>query len=631
MVAIVQSVALTNGPSALTIDVVAPSGIVNGELVIVHLDTNSGAQTWSAPDGTWTLVTSNTTVAIFKKTSTGSEPSTWTFTRTGINATNRATASRISNHNDVDTQQIITRASRASLAFTSMTAAEADSLLLYSACDFNGTGDPWSGPGGTTKHIDANDGLVASEPIGAGATGTKTWTPNATINTSGVAVIIKSGTPAPADPGKIVITYRANNTFTMPTGVPSNQVTVQCEGAGGGGGNGATLNRGGGGGGGAYASSLLTLTPGNTYSIVVGAGGGATTAGGLSSFGTGPLVRGAGGGAGGNASGLSNGAAGPGGTVANSIGDTKTAGSNGVAGGSGGAGAPPLGGAGGTTTPGVAPGGGGGGGAVLNGAGQAGALGVVIVTFEYVSDAVGANDTMQLVVDWDRQFNETVTAIDSIAKLVLKPMDDSVAATDSPAKLVIKKPTDETATVTDAVVKVMSFLRDENVAATDFMSMLLSMAKSDGVTVSDAFVKLISKTYDEILTSSDAMDKYLQKPITENLTATDFAFVVLVYIRTVNDTATASDVISKYVQLSKADSVAAVDDAVKLVMKKFPDEAVTASDTVFVQSIYSRDAADAASATDALSKKMTLGFSDNISGSAPPPTSGRRIFAILSD
>ncbi len=117
------------------------------------------------------------------------------------------------------------------------------------------------------------------------------------------------------------VTYNTPGTYTWicPPGVTS--VTVECW--GGGGGCGTTgSNAGGGAGGGAYARRILTVTPGNSYNVVVGEGGGIASNGGNSDFGTGPLVRGAGGTRGSDSPGA-------GGTIANSIGDVRYAGGSG--------------------------------------------------------------------------------------------------------------------------------------------------------------------------------------------------------------------------------------------------------------------------------------------------------------
>ncbi len=125
-------------------------------------------------------------------------------------------------------------------------------------------------------------------------------------------------------------TFSSSGNWTAPSGVTS--ITVEAWGGGGAGG-GATGNpaQGGGGAGGQYASKVLTVTPGQSYAIVVGTGGTGGTgdgpAGGDSSFGATLVV--AKGGAGGT--GAANGVAGVG-TTTGGVGTTVYAGGSGSAG-----------------------------------------------------------------------------------------------------------------------------------------------------------------------------------------------------------------------------------------------------------------------------------------------------------
>lgn len=142
---------------------------------------------------------------------------------------------------------------------------------------------------------------------------------------------------------QVTVTFDTPGTtnWTVPTGVTS--ITVEAWGGGGGGGGlGTSSTNARGGGGGAYAQSLLAVTPGDNYTLTVGAGGaggaaGANpgSAGGASTFGSGPLVRAAGGSLG---SAATSGAGGLGGTVAASVGDILFRGGNANSGGGGGAG-----------------------------------------------------------------------------------------------------------------------------------------------------------------------------------------------------------------------------------------------------------------------------------------------------
>lgn len=636
MTAAIASLAYSNNTGATSLPVTAPSGLSAGDLVVLHIDANTSGITWSAPDASWTLVSSNTTVAIFSHVATSSEPATWTFTRTGANSGNKACAIRVTGANVTDTSQIIARASKVTYSFTSMTAAETNELAIYSVISW-ASQTPWTAPSGVTEANDTADGMVAYEVLTAsGATTARSFTGNSNQNSSGIAILIKSSSSSGGGPtnGTIKITYQASNTFTCPANVTS--ARIQCEGAGGPGGNGGSTARGGGGGGGAYAEEpALTLVPGRTYTVTVpGTASTVGTAGGAAQFvdnvTSTVLVKAAGGSPGANG-GLSAGSGGAGGTTANSIGSITTAGATGTSGGAGGNGAPPLGGNGGTTTPGSAPGGGGGGGALLSGAGQAGAQGVVIVTFTYATESVASSDTVQLVVNWKRPQNESMAAVDAIANMVVKPMSDSVGITETPAKLVLKKPNDETVSTSDALTRIISFLRTENLNATDFESMFLQRALAENITVAEAFTKFLQKTYAETLSTSDGVTQYLQKPVTENLTATDLAVVVLQYLRTFNDAVTATDLVAKYLSIPQADAVAVIDEAMKLTIKKFADVGVSVLDSAIVQATYNRFFGDAATSSDSLSKAIRLGVADTISGSVSVAPAGRRIFAILSD
>jgi hypothetical protein len=148
----------------------------------------------------------------------------------------------------------------------------------------------------------------------------------------------------PSPNSQFVTTYTTSgsSTWTAPGCVST--VTVQCWGGGGsgasGGFNGGYFD-GGGGGGGAYASSVLSVTPGNTYSLVVGAGGITNCAGntyvpgqngGNSAFGSNLVVAAGGGGAGMGGQNVAY-VAGLGGAASNSTGTIVNAGGTGGCGG----------------------------------------------------------------------------------------------------------------------------------------------------------------------------------------------------------------------------------------------------------------------------------------------------------
>jgi hypothetical protein len=82
-----------------------------------------------------------------------------------------------------------------------------------------------------------------------------------------------SGEVTEVDGGERVYTTAGSDTFTVPAGVTS--VTVEVWGGGGGGGGRSSSRSGGagGGGGGAYAEGTVSVTPGESYTVMVGAGG----------------------------------------------------------------------------------------------------------------------------------------------------------------------------------------------------------------------------------------------------------------------------------------------------------------------------------------------------------------------
>lgn len=120
----------------------------------------------------------------------------------------------------------------------------------------------------------------------------------------------------------------SNQTFTVPCGVK--EIFVEAVGGGGGGGyiEGAQVS--GGGGGGAYASKTISVSPGDTFSVIVGSGGTGLTSnndGGDSSFsnfnGTIVLAKG------GNGATKNNHTGANGGSSSTSIGDNKYSGGKG--------------------------------------------------------------------------------------------------------------------------------------------------------------------------------------------------------------------------------------------------------------------------------------------------------------
>lgn len=388
--------------------------------------------------------------------------------------------------------------------------------------------------------------------------------------------------------GQFQIIYIASNTFTVPDGVTS--VTFECEGAGGAGGGGGTLAAGGGGGGGAYALKTQAVTPGQAYTITVApntTGGASNTAGATGASTSVKLaaanvclaVGGGGGGAPSGIGGITAGAPGSGGAAGSCVGDTRTSGQNG-SGTSGGRGALPMGDTGangGIVTGSRSVGGGGtGGAAITSGAGGAGWQGAVRVTFEYATDTVGANDTFQMTVDWNRDFNETVVASDTIATTFLKPSDDLVS-------------------------------------------------------VSDEFTKYIQQNKSDLVSINDVFERYIELTKSDAITLSDDILVVLIYLRYVDDFITALDLDAREVRKEIADSVVALESSFKHILLNPVAMSVVPIDFFSRVVDYQRAPADIATATDSLFKSLDIKFSDSISGTSAPEPSGRKKIYVISD
>lgn len=438
-------------------------------------------------------------------------------------------------------------------------------------------GSVTGGAGGTPVNNAA--GNPGSPPGGGGAGGWAQGTSgfNGGNGADGLVVLTFQGVGS--TPGKVVVTYNASNTFTVPPGVTA--LRLQGEAAGGGGGAGTTLAAGGGGGGGGYAEEpALAVSPGQIFTITIpGTTAASGTGGNVVISRSGTVVLQANGGSPGKAgSGLTTGAGGAGG--AGVTGSVKATGTTGTAGGAGGAGGGALGGAGGAASGGAGadPGGGGGDGAVLGGAGGTGGQGQAVITFAYATEVLAAGDQASLVVNFNRAFNDSIAASDTLAKSILRPLSETVLAIDDDNKLVIKK------------------------------------------------------IQPELLTASDALNKAYAQVRNDSVSLSDFTRVILVYLRTFADSVTAADALAKSMQLGKADVAAAMDDVFKLVIKKFPDDTVMVADLFAKFSSYVRTPADSMAANDSYKRAFTVRFNDSISGNGAPvaaPTT-RKIF-IISD
>jgi hypothetical protein len=238
----------------------------------------------------------------------------------------------------------------------------------------NGTG----GTGGTNASSGGgggsySDGYSYGGSYGGGTSGRGSNSVYLTPGTGAVRIIWGVQTFNEEAIYKTAGTYN----FTVPAGVTS--ISVLCVGGGGRGGHGSGVNGGGGGGALVYLNNI-TVTPGNSYPVVVGRGADATNLATASTF-DGTLIAGAGGNGGTNVGGAGGTPSGPAGFVGYSGGAGGTGSPTALGGGGGAAGYTSDGGAGGNLASdsgaSSASGGGGGGGFSTNNSNAAGAGGGV--------------------------------------------------------------------------------------------------------------------------------------------------------------------------------------------------------------------------------------------------------------
>jgi hypothetical protein len=186
-----------------------PTGVASGDLLVALAWANNVTATWAAPAG-WTKIAedlTNASMALFTRVADGSEGSTFTFTR-AVNTVNGAgvTVARITGAGTVAASGLGFSATN-TIVLPSVNAAGANTLLFQMVSRVAGASS-WTAPGGTTERYDfdssgtANTTAGGDQIVGAGATGTRTWTMAATANSRGAILAINDGaTPSGAVSG----------------------------------------------------------------------------------------------------------------------------------------------------------------------------------------------------------------------------------------------------------------------------------------------------------------------------------------------------------------------------------------------------------------------------------------------
>lgn len=169
-----------------------PSGTVETNLLVATAVTDSGAT--ATPPGGWTQLVAN---RLWWKLAGAAEAASYTFVISGALARSNVAIARITGHDllnpidDFDTSPEGTGA----LTIPSVDSLGADRLLLGICCKVN-NGAAVTPPAGVTERWDATSGAGwttagGDEVVGAGATGTRLWTPTAGGNGIAAMVAIK--------------------------------------------------------------------------------------------------------------------------------------------------------------------------------------------------------------------------------------------------------------------------------------------------------------------------------------------------------------------------------------------------------------------------------------------------------
>lgn len=195
---VVASAQHSSGNGSTSITVTAPSGVADGDLLVVFIGINSSISISAAPSG-WTLQESRSNgavglaVSVYTKIAS-SEGASWTWTASA-SANYAAHALRVTGHDastfyNIDGSQANTSASTSVTAPT-ITTTEDDCLLLY--CGYIKAATTFTAPSGMTEVLDGQSGSsnrtmeTASETFAtAGATGTRA----ATAGTSDVSIAV---------------------------------------------------------------------------------------------------------------------------------------------------------------------------------------------------------------------------------------------------------------------------------------------------------------------------------------------------------------------------------------------------------------------------------------------------------
>jgi len=188
MTATIATIAAASVASTVATVVPAkPTGTTTGDLLLACCWSDNQTSTWTSP-GFTAEANPGAGTGVLWRIADGSEGSTFTFTR-AVNTINaacvvviRIDAGTFDPADPIDTVGLFSTGSAASFVIPSQSPTGTDNLFVQVLGRGFVAADSWTPPGGTTERDDAaaaGTGIryaVGDEVVGAGATGTRTWT-----------------------------------------------------------------------------------------------------------------------------------------------------------------------------------------------------------------------------------------------------------------------------------------------------------------------------------------------------------------------------------------------------------------------------------------------------------------------
>lgn len=190
-----QSVGYGNGASAGTLDISAPSGVVDKSLLVGFMATGNTGAGWNTLAG-WTAIgTPSGRAAMFYRIAGASEPGTYTFTRAAGGNNSRGLIFRCEGHDLTTPIAAAAMEDNTNGNAPDVTATQANSLLVSLALNVGtNTTDPGEPAGMTAlfQSLATAFRAGAGKSVNAGAVGMQDWTVPLVVSAFANVVINKA-------------------------------------------------------------------------------------------------------------------------------------------------------------------------------------------------------------------------------------------------------------------------------------------------------------------------------------------------------------------------------------------------------------------------------------------------------